>query len=211
MKLKRNRIICAFLMMLLFCGLAAPALADGEAGGPDEAYLLAQQYLKDEKYYSAYESFLASSTPGAYEQALECVQAWPKNGEIWRVEGGGKGDPFQLTIRVNQDEDQATVLRFMRRNFHISTVFIGGSDAVTVQLPAGIYGIKTGVGCDWYGVKESFGPGANYQSMVFSNNNKKEFKLDAGGAWVLTLNTEMQSPGADELDSVAESWEDFSK
>lgn len=175
----------------------------------DASYQQALEYLKDEKYYSAYEAFNESYADDAYEQAQKCIKPWPKNGEIWRT-SGGKGDQFEFNIKVNQDEDQAMLLRFYRRGFPISYVFVGGSSSVKVSLPAGTYTVKSGTGTDWFGEKESFGRYGNYETMTF-NGDDEEIKLEAGYSYTLTINTSDRTPGSDAVGSEYESWEGFSQ
>ena len=174
----------------------------------DESYQQAMQYLKEEKYYSAYEAFMDSNAADAYSQAQKCKKAWPKNGEVWRT-SGGKGDQFEFVIRANQSDDHAMLLRFLRKGYPISYVFIGGSAEVKVNLPAGTYSIKSGEGSDWYGIKESFGRYGHYETMTI--NDSTEVKLSAGYSYTLTLNTSESNPNSDAVGSQYESWEDFSK
>ena len=175
----------------------------------DEAYLRGLEFLKEEKYYSAYEAFNESWSNGAYEQAQKCIKPWPKNGEVWRT-SQGKGDPFELTVKVNQSDDRAMLLRFYRKGFPISYVFIGGSDSVKVTLPKGVYTIKDGVGSDWFGIKESFGRYGSYETMTFENNSE-EIKLQGGYDYTLTINASESNPNADDVGSEYESWEGFSE
>lgn len=177
----------------------------------DDSYRQALEYLKEEKYYSAYEAFMDSSAPDSYEQAQKCKKDWPKNGEVWRT-SQGKGDPLEFTIRVNQPEDQAIFLRFIRKGYKISYVFIGGSDTVKLKLPAGTYSIKRGVGRTWYGIEEAFGRNGYYETMTI--NGSQEIKLQGGGGYsfsinVTEMNPDMQSMG--DVDSDSESWEDFNE
>ena len=44
----------------------------------DDAYRMALQYLKDEKYFSAWEAFSASEAEDAEERAAACIQPWPR-------------------------------------------------------------------------------------------------------------------------------------
>ena len=174
----------------------------------DDSYRQALEYLKEEKYYSAYEAFMDSDAADAYAQAQKCIKAWPKNGEVWRT-SGGKGEQFEFIIRANQSDDHAMLLRFMRKGFPISYVFIGGSADVKVNLPAGTYSIKSGEGSDWFGIKEAFGRYGSYETMTI--NDSTEIKLEAGYSYTLTLNTSERNPNSDAVGSEYESWEDFSE
>jgi len=208
MKTRWNRVACMLLCMILLCGFALPAVAETEI---DASYQQALEYLKEEKYYSAYEAFMDSRAPDSYEQAQKCKIAWPKDGEVWRT-SSGKGDPFEFTIKVNQPDDQAMFLRFIRKGFKISYVFIGGSGTVKLNLPAGTYSIKRGIGRTWYGIEEAFGPNGYYETMTI--NGSQEIKLEGGGGYSFSINVtdynpDMQSMG--NVDSDSESWEDFNK
>ncbi|MBR5109768.1 MAG: hypothetical protein IK099_06200 [Clostridia bacterium] len=172
----------------------------------DEYYQQAMDFLREEKYYSAREAFLSSYTDGAYEQAQKCLKAWPGNGEVWRT-SSGKGDKCEFTVVVNQDSDRAMLLRFYRRGYPISFVFIGGTGQVKITLPEGLYTVKSGEGYDWYGYKEAFGRYGSYETMTF--DGKEEIKLEAGHAYTLTINTDQVNPDADDVGSEYESWEGF--
>ena len=53
----------------------------------DASYQQALEYLKEEKYYSAYEAFNESYADDAYEQAQKCIKPWPKNGVLYNALG----------------------------------------------------------------------------------------------------------------------------
>ncbi len=173
----------------------------------DGAYIRGLAFLKEEKYYSAYEAFNESWSDDAYEQAQKCVKAWPKNGEVWHT-SQGKGEKLEFTIKVNQSSDSAKLLRFYRKGYPISYVFIGGTADVKITLPAGVYTIKSGQGSEWFGIKESFGRYGSYETMTF--DGKEEIKLQAGHAYTMTINTSERNPDADDVGSEYESWENFS-
>ena len=225
MKTKWNRVGCALLSMILLCSFALSAAAEQgkstsfKVGLPgmlkaqsesekDESYQQALEYLKEKKYYSAYEAFMDSSAEDSYEQAQKCKKDWPKDGEVWRT-SGGKGDPFEFTIKVNQPEDQAMLLRFIRKGFKISYVFIGGSGTVKVNLPAGTYSIKRGVGRTWFGAEEAFGRSGYYETMTI--NGSQEIKFQSGHAYSFTINVTDYNEGESmgDVNSNSESWEDF--
>ena len=171
----------------------------------DSYYTQALEFLKQEKYYSAYEAFLESDYKDAYDQAQRCIKNWPKNGEVWRTPNG-KGDPLDFTIQVNQDEDQAILVRFIRKGYPISYVFIGGTATVKIKLPAGTYTIKTGTGTNWFGLKEYFGRYGSYETEMI--DGKKEIKLQGGNAYTYTINI---TEGEGNVRGQYENWEDFGK
>ena len=185
----------------------APAKVEEEEEN-DSSYEQALAFVKEERFFSAYEAFMDSNSSDAYSQAQKCIKPWPKNGEVWRT-SGGKGDPLEFTIVINQDADQATLLRFIRKGYPISYVFVGGNSSATVKLPAGVYTVKSGQGTDWFGIKESFGRYGRYETMTF-DGGKTEIKLEAGHAYTLTINTSEKTPGTEDVGSQYESWENFS-
>ena len=180
----------------------------GSGSEVDEDYQNAMAFLAEEKYFSAYEAFMASYTDGAWDLAQKCIKPWPKNGEVWRSPTA-KGDTFELTIHVNQSDDTAIFLRFLRKGYPISYIFIGGTGSVKVKLPAGTYNIKDGTGQEWFGIKETFGRNGDYETMTFDNGSE-EIKLESGHIYTLTINTSDKDPTADDVGSEYESWEGFS-
>ncbi|MBR3016112.1 MAG: hypothetical protein IKH57_03355 [Clostridia bacterium] len=180
---------------------------NGSESFTDDSYQEALGYLAEEKYYSAYQAFMASDADDAYEQAQKCIKSWPKNGEVWRS-STAKGDPFEFTIQVNQSNDEAIFLRFLRKGYPISYVFIGGGNSVKITLPKGTYSIKQGTGYEWFGIKEAFGRDGSYKTLTI--NDSEEIKLEGGYGYTLTINTSEKNPTADDVGSEYESWEDFS-
>ena len=180
---------------------------DDSENALDDSYLEALGYLAEEKYYSAYQAFMASNSSDWYERAQKCIQPWPKNGEVWRS-STAKGDPFEFNIKVNQDEDDAVFLRFLRKGFPISYIFIRGNSKVTVTLPKGTYTIKQGTGYEWFGIKEAFGRDGYYRTLTV--NGSEEIKLEGGYGYTLTINTAEKTPGSDDVGSEYQSWEEFS-
>lgn len=199
MKKKWTRTALTLIAAILLCSFVFPALADAD-------YDQALEYMKEKKYYSAYEAFRKSDESDADEKAQQCIQPWPKNGEVWRT-SGGKGDPFEFTIVVNQSKDCGMLLRFMRKGFPISSVFVGGTGTVKVSLPKGTYTIKAGIGENWFGLEEYFGRNGSYETMTI--DGKEEIKLEGGYGYTLTINTSQRDPDADTVISEYESWEEF--
>lgn len=176
----------------------------------DESYRQALQYLKDEKYFSAWEAFNASDAEDAAERAAACIQPWPANGEIWRDRSIGNGN-MQLTLTVNQPDEQAMLFRIMKDGEAVSCLFIGGTGSATVMLPGGTYTIKDGTGVEWYGVREAFGWYGSYETMTFGNGDEEEeeVELAAGYAYTLQINVDELTEGADGVGSEYTDWGDF--
>ena len=174
----------------------------------DDAYRMALQYLKDEKYFSAWEAFSASEAEDAEERAAACIQPWPDNGEIWRDRSAGNGN-MQLTVTVDQPDDHALLVRILKDGNAVSCLFIGGTGEATATLPAGTYVIKDGSGEQWFGVREAFGRYGNYETMTFYDVGTEEVTLNAGYAYTIRINVEEISPEAEGIGSEYEDWEGF--
>ena len=172
----------------------------------DEAYRAGLEFMKDDKYYSAYECFCNSSAEYAWAMAQECLLPWPETGEVWKDWSLGDGNT-ELVIQVNQPEDQAMMIRIIKDGQTVSCLFVGGTGTVSKQLPAGVYTIKDGTGMQWFGYKEAFGPDGYYETMMFGDED--EVSLDAGYSYTLTVNTdEITGEG---VGSDPEDWDGFAE
>ena len=174
---------------------------------PDPYYAQGVQYLKEEKYYSAYAAFYSSSAAGADALAESCVQPWPKNGEIWR--NMDKKGNMELTIDVNQSEDSAMLFKIYKDGEAVSALFVGGPGKATVTLPGGVYGIKEGAGDKWFGPREAFGRKGYYKTMTFDENGSETVNLKADYAYTLSINISKVDPDAAGVGAERETWENF--
>lgn len=175
----------------------------------DEDYQAGLQYLKEEKYYSAYESFqMCSYLDEAAEMAESCIRSWPKTGEIWH-NSSVKGNNVQLTVSVNQDSDRAMLVKIYKGDTHVSSLFIGGTGRATAKLPAGTYTIKDGVGTQWFGTKEAFGRYGNYETMTFGESESEQVQLKSGHSYTITVNVTDPDPTADSVGAEYQDWEGF--
>ncbi len=174
----------------------------------DEDYQAGLQYMKEEKYFSAYESFGMSSLDEAREMAEQCVQKWPRTGEIWH-NPAFKSNSMELTVSVNQSDEHAMLVRIYQKDQLAACLFIGGTGRATAKLPAGTYVIKDGVGTEWFGLKEAFGRNGSYETMTFGDDDAEEVRLQANHAYTITINVSDHTPGADSVGSEYEDWESF--
>ena len=174
----------------------------------DEDYQDGLRYMKEQKYYSAYVSFNMSSLEEAAEMAEKCRQPWPKNGELWH-NSAVKGTGMQLTINVNQNEERAMMFKLYKDGVHAATLFVRGNGKATVKLPGGTYKIRQGVGWDWYGLNESFGPEGSYATMTFGENDDTTVKLQSGYSYQITVNTSDYVAPEDRVGTTYDDWGDF--
>ncbi len=175
----------------------------------DEYFRQGMEFFADEKYFSAYEAFLFSSSVGSVEKGQECIRPWPENGEIWRSSSIGSGD-MELILHVNQDESRALAARIFLNGECVSCLFIGGTGEAKTLLPGGVYMIKDGSGEMWFGTKETFGRYGSYETMTFGDD-AEETLLESGYTYTITVNVEDSDPEADGVGSDYEDWEGFSE
>lgn len=180
-----------------------------ENGERDTPFKNALQDMKEEKYYSAYAAFLASTDPDAARQAEKCVQPWPANGEVWRVIP--QGGTVSLMIEAEQAADSAMLIKIKQGQTPVSYVFIGGSGKVSVSLPGGTYTICDGTGKEWFGIREAFGRAGHYETLSFDGAGTQQAELKSGNAYVLSINVSEIDPNASNVGSKDESWEAFAE
>ena len=174
----------------------------------DADYQEGLKLFKAQKFYSAYQAFRRSNLDEAEAQAEKCIQKWPRNGEIWR-NPAVTATKTELTVSVNQDSDEAMLIKLMKGTSTVTCQFIGGTGKVTVQLPAGNYTIKEGAGRTWYGMEEAFGRDGSYKTMTFGKNDAEVVTLKSGHAYTITVNVTNPDPKAQGIGSKYESWDDF--
>lgn len=175
----------------------------------DEDYQAGLKYMKQKKYYSAYESFGYSDLKEAAKKAKQCVQDWPKTGEIYHNNSLKGAKNVKLTVKVNRDSKKATLVRIYKGSTLVSCLFIRGSGkATTKSMPEGTYVIKEGVGTKWFGLKEAFGRDGNYWTVINYSTGAKQFRLTRG-QWQLSPATS-DSRGTS-VGSEYEDWENFNK
>ena len=167
--------------------------------GDEALYNEAMALYDEEKYYSARQKFLMSGYADAEEMAEKCIQAWPSTGEIWHDRSQWLQD-MELTIVVNQPEDTGMLIRIFKDNAPVSSLFLAGSDSVTVRLPGnGYYEIMDGVGYNWYGIEEAFGGDGRYEIMTFDDAGTKRVFLQSYYAYTLSINVSEPTPGGEDV------------
>ena len=152
-------------------------------------YWEASACMQQERYYSAQMIFEFLSYLDSEKRAEQCVQSWPKNGQLYRNKSY-KATQCSLKIHAAMEQGEATYLKIYSLNEDlVSTVFIAGSGSATVKLPKGTYYIKIGTGSTWYGPAESFGDSydAQYGKLTFDDNSEGNITLKSGYQYELTL------------------------
>ena len=177
--------------------LKIEAFENGDYG----LYMEAEQYYAEEKYYSAYVSYISSGFYDWEAKAASCRKTWPKNGEIWHDSGTRySGTPMELTVHVNQEDDIAYFVRIYKDGKQVSCLFIGGTGEASTKLPGGTYVIKDGSGRNWYGIREAFGREGSYETWTFDETGTEEIRLQAGHSYTLTVNIQSGTGNADSYD-----------
>ena len=177
--------------------------------GDLERYNEAMALYENEKYYSAHTAFIESGYGNWEEMAEKCVRKWPDTGEIWHDKSQWLQD-MELTIVIDQPEDTAMFIRIFKNDAPVSYLFISGPDSITVRLPGnGYYVIKDGVGKEWFGIKEAFGPEGSYETMTFDEEGTEKIYLESNYAYTISINVESYDPDADSIFSETADWSDF--
>ena len=179
-----------------------------ETGGPDRAYLEAAAFEMAEAYYQAYQRFSESSAADANARMENCVQPWPRNGEIYR-DPNYYGSNTELVIKIGKDENIGAVIKIIHKNKTVSTLFLGRGESVTAYLAGGTYQIKVGMGEKWFGLRDTFGKLGSYETLTFDEAGNETVTLNAGYVYTLRINSGEYDPTADQVDSEYESYEDF--
>lgn len=149
-----------------------------------ESYSAGMALFFEERYYSAMKAFTESRYGDWEEWAALCQQTKPETGELWH-DPDQTDEDTQLTIRVEQ-EDTDLLARIYKEDVLISSVYIAGTDRVTIKLPGDeVYRIRDGIGRTWYGEKEAFGEEGTYEAMIFDEKGTDEVLLKSGYAYEL--------------------------
>lgn len=146
--------------------------------------------------------------PGEAPSAAVSVP-WPSTGVVYRnAEYPGKSVTLHVTIDSEESGHATLVKIYNSIEDLICCLFIGGVGTATVNLPAGTYTLKTGVGERYYGIEDAFGREGHYQTLLF-DGGAEQVRLESGYEYNLTINTAMSDPDADDVGSEYENWEDF--
>lgn len=178
-----------------------------DAGGDKGMYDRAYKLYENKKYYDAYSLFVQSKYGDWERMAKKCIRRWPKNGEIYHDNTQWLKD-VQLRFRVEQPDDTAVFIRVFKDDTPVSYVFIGGSDEVMISLPGNQkYTIKDGVGINWFGPDDAFGPDGAYETMLFGDQNESEIYLVRTNDYTITLNVD--NAAGESIGSEDQTWKEF--
>lgn len=182
--------------------LVRPAFDDGEYD-----YMRGCTLALQGRFYSAKRAFEESGWSDWEARAEACVQAWPKNGQLYK-NSAVKGSGTELIVKVYADPDVAKLIKIYTQDGTLArTLFIGGEGKASTSLPGGTYVIKEGTGSTWYGEAEAFGSEGYYEIMTFGDES--EVELRSGRSYTITINVQEANPDADDVGSAYESWGDF--
>ena len=176
---------------------------------PDEDCLQGVEYMREEKFYSAYSAFQRSSSELAREKEKECLQPWPKDGIITK-DPSLKGRESELVFKINLPDDYAMLIKLVKDGQTVANLFVGGTGTARIPLPSGVYTIKDGSGKQWFGLKEAFGPEGTYETMTFGDD-ETEVLLEKHYRSTISVNVESLDPGAEAVGTLNEGWEGFSE
>jgi hypothetical protein len=177
-------------------------LLSGTALDSDEFdYLQGCCAFMRELYYTASDLFYYSDWEDWETRMEACAQPWPDKGEVYH-NPDYRGDSTTLKIKVdNQDEGYATYFKlYTEDGDFVSGLFVDGSGTVSADLPGGTYVIKMGTGETWWGPQEAFGDEGYYETLLFTDD-EPEVHLSSGYEYTLTINTSMEDPDADDVNS----------
>lgn len=176
--------------------------------GYEDRYNAAMALYNEEKYYSARQAFIESQYGDWQEMAEKCIQKRPSTGELWHDPSIWVQD-MSLTFRIEQPDDTSIFLRLYKDGKPVSYVFVAGAGETTVWLPGnGYYRIKDGVGTEWYGTKEAFGPDGSYESMTFDDAGTEQVYLQSYYEYTISINV---GGGGTGIGSKDENWDNFAE
>lgn len=169
-------------------------------------YMRASALYRNGRYLQAMEGFLACDYGDAAERAAACSLPMPKTGSLYRnkeVKGGNS----TLSIKVNDDIGKGVLVKvYNMDDVLVAALFINGKGKANCNIPAGTYRIKQGLGDQWYGLEDSFGPEGSYEVMRF-NGFSDYVQFDSGYMYTITLNVR---PGDLKGEGVGSTYEDYS-
>ena len=196
------------VLSLLVVLLLAASFCAAAAQGDKTLYNRAVSLYESQKYYDAYDLFIQSQYEDWEARANKCIRRWPRqNGELWRDKSQWLVDT-RITFDVEQPDDSAIFLRIYKDKEPMSYVFIGGTDKVTIGVPGnGTYMIMDGVGSDWFGPDDAFGPNGAYETMTFGKYEEETYYFEARYEYTITIN--IKDAKGEDIGSDPVEWEDF--
>lgn len=160
-------------------------------------------------YYSAKLGFEDSQWNDWEDRAKGCVQEWPGTGQLYSNPEVG-GNSAELAVQYNTERDAAMFIKVYTPDDVLArTMFIAGSGEAVVSLPGGNYRIKTGVGKNWYGEKESFGKAEGLYDILTFENGEELTEIPGNYRVTISINVQNADVSADNVGSDYERWEDF--
>ena len=198
---------------------AAEALLRGAMSSGEFDYARGCALFAQGRYYGAKQAFEVSGLDDWEARVAACAQPWPKTGVLYR-NPDMRGDDVKLTVRSNCDSDTAMLAKIYivddASDFAfalVCTLFIGGTDRVTVTLPAAeFYAVEYGTGAQWYGEKDTFGEEGRYEAMTFPDGSSAgSIYFCRGDRSAFTvIAPEIDYDMADNTSSFGEDWGNFS-
>ena len=220
--MKKKLSLLISLMILALAAVGIPSVSPAESASSDiallsvpedadESFLEGLSYIAEEKYYSAREAFLASSTEQAAILAESCILPWPETGELWHSESFVSDDMILEFKVVQEDPDTGMYFMVFAENGELaSTLFVLGEGTVSANLPGGRYRIQDASGTAWYGEKEVFGKDGFYERMIFEEFEGDDYltDLEAGYLWTISINVSPDdiSTGVDADETDWDTW-----
>ncbi len=173
----------------------------------EQRYLQACAEEMKGRFYKAYKGFYYSKWEDYQTRMETCVQQWPANGEIYHHPSYYSGGTT-LRIEYGKSPEIAALIKIMSDDTLVSALFLGNSNSSWVSLPPGTYKIKTGVGSNWFGLKDAFGDEGDYETLLF-DDGMKEVTLKYGYDYTLQINSSETLPDSDDVGSQYEPYDEF--
>ncbi|MEA4870469.1 MAG: hypothetical protein VB062_07505 [Christensenella sp.] len=167
------------------------------------AYAEAESLLNAGKNYDAYLAFLAiSDFDDASSRAENCIQPFPKTGELYHNEAYGTRS-CSLTIRTPDDEISHNFMKIYSESGElVSTVAIASGASAKIWLPSGSYRMKNAYGEEWFGEEDLFGDDGVYNLLKNGSGDNELFRLEKNYAYTLSLRT--SNGGGDDVNTESE-------
>lgn len=173
----------------------------------EQRYLQACAEEMKGRFYKAYKGFYYSKWEDYQTRMETCVQQWPANGEIYHHPSYYSGGTT-LKIEYGKSPEIAALIKIMSDDTLVSALFLGNSNSSWVSLPPGTYKIKTGLGSNWFGLKDAFGDEGDYETLLF-DDGMKEVTLKYGYDYTLQINSSETLPDSDDVGSQYEPYDEF--
>lgn len=176
-------------------------------------YLAAKETLDAGEFYDAYMSFKAlGDFKDSKRLAQDCIVPMPDTGETYR-NSSYLDDDCELILKPPVDDGSCTYAKiYTLDNRLVSCLFINAGDEVSVELPAGLYRIKTAYGFGyWFGEKDMFGDEGVYEILRINFENRIEeiFDFEVDYIYTITLRTGYVDDEEDPIETITEPRDNF--